>query len=91
MLALDDTGGPKQGTRSVGVQRQYCGALGKIGNRQVAVSSALIVDGRSWQVAFDLYILASWTDAPRRAASIPATLQFREKWRIALAQVRTIL
>jgi len=92
ILAIDDTGFPKQGTRSVGVQRQYCGALGKIGNCQVAVSSALIADGRTWPLAYDLYVPVSWTeDAARRtAAGIPATLQFREKWRIALAQVRTI-
>ena len=93
LLALDDTGFPKQGTASVGVQRQYCGALGKIGNCQVAVSSALIADGRTWPLTFELYVPASWTtDAPRRAAvGIPATLRFREKWRIALAHVRTVL
>jgi SRSO17 transposase len=93
ILALDDTGFPKQGTHSVGVQRQYCGALGKIGNCQVAVSSALIADGRTWPLACELYVPVSWTeDAPRRAAAgIPATLRFREKWRIALAQVRAIL
>jgi len=93
ILAIDDTGFPKQGTQSVGVQRQYCGALGKIGNCQVAVSSALIADGRTWPLAYDLYVPVSWTeDATRRdAAGLPATLQFREKWRIALAQVRAIL
>ena len=93
ILTIDDTGFPKQGTRSVGVQRQYCGALGKIGNCQVAVSSALIADGRTWPLAYDLYLPVSWTDdATRRAdAHIPATQRFREKWRIALAQVRTIL
>ena len=93
ILALDDTGFPKQGTQSVGVQRQYCGALGKIGNCQVAVSSALIADGRTWPLTCDLYVPVSWTDDPgrRAAAGIPATLRFREKWRIALAQVRTVL
>ena len=93
VLAIDDTGFPKQGTQSVGVQRQYCGALGKIGNCQVAVSSALIADGRTWPLAFDLYVPASWTDDAARcaAAGIPPTLRFREKWRIALAQVRTVL
>ncbi len=39
------------------------------------------------------HVPASWTDDParRHAAGIPATLHFREKWRIALAQIRTIL
>jgi SRSO17 transposase len=93
ILALDDTGFPKQGTASVGVQRQYCGALGKIGNCQVAVSSALIAEGRTWPLTFELYVPESWTaDAPRRRSTgIPETLQFRQKWRIALAHVRTVL
>jgi len=93
LLAIDDTGFPKQGTRSVGVQRQYCGALGKIGNCQVAVSSALIADGQTWPLAFDLYLPTSWMDdAERRAAvGIPPTRPFQEKWRMALAQVRAIL
>jgi len=93
VLALDDTGLPKQGTHSVGVKRQYCGALGKIANCQVAVSSALIDDQRPWPLTFELYLPTEWmTDDARRAkAGIPDRLQFREKWRIALAHVRTVL
>jgi SRSO17 transposase len=93
LLALDDTGFPKQGTKSVGVQRQYCGALGKIGNCQVAVSSALLAEGRTWPLTFELYLPQVWTADPPRcaAAGIPATVRFREKWRIALAHVRTVL
>jgi len=93
LLAIDDTGLPKQGRHSVGVKRQYCGALGKIGNCQVAVSSVLLDAGRSWPLAIDLYLPAEWlTDADRRAAAgIPDRVAFREKWRIALAQVRAAL
>jgi SRSO17 transposase len=92
ILALDDTGFPKQGTHSVGVQRQYCGALGKIGNCQVAVSSALLADGQVWPLTFELYLPATWmADADRRvAAGIPVPQRFREKWRIALAHIRTV-
>ncbi len=93
ILALDDTGFPKQGRHSVGVKRQYCGALGKIGNCQVAVSSVLIGSDRTWPLTFELYLPQEWmTDPARRtAAGIPDRLVFREKWRIALAHVRTVL
>jgi SRSO17 transposase len=93
ILALDDTGLPKQGTASVGVQRQYCGALGKIANCQVAVSTALLADGLAWLTSMELYLPQTWMeDADRRArAQIPRLLAFREKWRIAVAHVRTVL
>ena len=92
ILAVDDTGFPKQGQASVGVQRQYCGALGKIGNCQLAVSTALIAHGMAWPTSLELYLPTIWMDddGRRAAARIPPTLAFREKWRIALAHVRTV-
>lgn len=93
ILAIDDTGLPKQGTASVGVQRQYCGALGKIANCQIAVSTALLADGLAWLTSMELYLPQTWIDDDdRRArAQIPRALAFREKWRIAVAHVRTVL
>lgn len=93
ILALDDTGFPKQGKHSVGVKRQYCGTLGKTGNCQVAVSSVLIGAPLVWPLTCDLYLPREWVeDASRRAeAGLPARVRFREKWRIALAHVRDVL
>jgi SRSO17 transposase len=93
ILALDDTSFPKQGTHSVGVKRQYCGALGKIANCQVAVSTVLLDAQLAWPLTFELYLPQEWcTDAARRAkARIPASVRFREKWRIGLAHIRHVL
>jgi len=93
ILAIDDTGFPKQGSASVGVQRQYCGALGKIANCQVAVSTALIATGMAWLTSLELYLPENWaTDDDQRArAQLPRGVLFREKWRIAVAHVRIIL
>jgi SRSO17 transposase len=93
VLALDDTSFPKQGRQSPGVKRQYCGALGKTANCQVAVSTVLLDDQLAWPLTFELYVPQDWaTDAARRTkAGIPETVRFREKWRMALAHIRRIL
>src|SRR5439155_2978081 len=92
ILAIGDTGLPKQGAASVGVQRQDCGALGKIGNCQIAVSTALIAGGLAWVTSMELYLPQTWMDEDHRAqARIPRPLGFREKWRIAVGHVRTVL
>lgn len=93
VLAVDDTSFPKQGKHSVGVQRQYCGALGKVANCQVAVSTVLIGAALAWPLTFELYLPKDWAaDVARRTkARIPETVRFREKWRMALAHIRQVL
>lgn len=83
---VDDTGFPKQGDKSPGVQRQYSGTLGKTGNCQIAVSVTVATRTMHLPIDMDLYVPTSWTDdRPRcRAAHIPDELAFRPKWRIAL-------
>jgi SRSO17 transposase len=90
VLIIDGTSFPKQGPHSVGVARQYCGALGKIANCQVAVTAALWTGTRAWLLGALLYLPQSWSeDAHRRAAArIPATVSFQEKWRQALTLIR---
>lgn len=93
VLALDDTSFPKQGRQSPGVKRQYCGALGKTANCQVAVSTVLLDDQLAWPLTFELYVPQDWaTDVARRTkAGIPDTIRFREKWRMALVHIRRVL
>lgn len=91
ILVLDGTGFPKQGRASVGVQRQYSGTLGKIGNCQVAVTAALWTGVHAWLVGAQLYLPPSWlTPAQRARGRIPATVLFQEKWRQALTLLRQV-
>jgi SRSO17 transposase len=92
ILALDDTSFPKQGKHSVGVQRQYCGALGKVANCQVAVSTVLLDDQLAWPLSFELYLPKTWLTEPARRAKarIPEGVRFREKWRLALSHIRRV-
>lgn len=91
ILIFDDTGFPKQGKKSVGVARQYSGTLGKVGNCQIAVTAALWNGKRAWLVGADLYLPDGWhTPERRKQARIPARVQFREKWRMALSLLRRV-
>ena len=89
VFILDGTSFPKQGTASVGVARQYCGALGKIANCQVAVTAALWTGVRAWCLGVVLYLPEEWlTPQARGRARIPVAVRFQEKWRLALRLLR---
>jgi SRSO17 transposase len=87
IFIIDDTTFPKQGKHSVGVQRQYCGALGKRANCQAAVSIHYVSPKGHYPLAMRLYLPQSWTsDHDRlRAAQVPLRYwRFRTKGQIAL-------
>jgi SRSO17 transposase len=91
VLILDGTSFPKQGPASVGAARQYCGALGKIANCQVATTVALWTGVRAWCLGATLYLPDTWlTPAQRQRARIPSAVEFQEKWRHALQLLRRV-
>jgi SRSO17 transposase len=84
--AVDDTGFPKDGEHSVGVQRQYCGTLGKTANCQLGVSVNAVTEQASCPLDWRLFLPQSWDDdAERRAAChVPEQVHHRPKWQLVL-------
>jgi SRSO17 transposase len=86
-LILDESGNPKQGDKSVGVARQYCGRLGKVDNCQVGVFVAYAKAGQTTLIDKRLYLPQEWTDDPDRCrqAGVPETeIVFRKKSELGL-------
>jgi SRSO17 transposase len=88
-LIIDDTGFPKKGQHSVGVQRQYSGTLGRQDNCQVATSLHLGGEQGSVCIALRLYLPEQWCSdvERRRKAKVPEDVEFATKLEIALAQI----
>jgi SRSO17 transposase len=82
----DDTSFPKSGDHSVGVQRQYCGALGKVANCQVAPSLTVATRHTHLPIDMTLYLGKKWADDPirRKEAKIPDEVQFETKPQLML-------
>jgi SRSO17 transposase len=83
---VDETSFPKAGEHSVGVARQYCGALGKIANCQVAVSLHWNQGEVSYPISWRLYLPQEWIKdaARRRQARIPVTVVHQTKGELAM-------
>src|SRR5713226_9028110 len=86
VLAVDETGFLKKGTRSAGVARQYTGTAGRIENAQVGVFLAYAgPDGSRALIDRELYLPEKWTgDRDRcRAAGVGDDVAFATKPELA--------
>src|SRR5437899_4542781 len=85
IFVLDESGFPKQGRQSVGVARQYCGALGKVGNCQLGVFLADVSARGHALVDKRLYLPPVWTEDPARcrAAGVPEETEHQSKAELA--------
>jgi SRSO17 transposase len=90
---VDESGWLKQGEHSVGVARQYCGAVGKKANCQVNVQLAVSNGTVAAPMGARLFLPESWiSDAERRnKAGVPKELGYATKAQIALALIAEAL
>lgn len=90
VFVLDESGFPKQGRHSVGVGRQYCGTLGKVGNCQLGVFLAYASERGHALVDMRLFLPKAWTDDPARcrAAGVPEGIAYQSKAELGLAMLR---
>src|SRR5918993_3195135 len=94
VLVVDDTALPKQGKHSVGVARQYCGALGKRANCQVLVSLTLARAEVPVAVSLRLFLPEGWPDDPERCARAGVPEEHRRalaKTEIALGEIDRVI
>jgi SRSO17 transposase len=86
VLVFDPSGFPKKGDASVGVQRQWCGRLGKVENCQVGVYLGYVTDVEHVLVDFRLYLPAEWAKNRqlRKQCGIPEEVRYRTRHELAL-------
>ncbi len=86
---IDETGIAKKGSKTPGVQRQWCGELGKTDNCIVTVHLGVVRGRYKTLVDRDLFLPKHWSDDRERcrAAGIPDEIVHRPKWQIALEQL----
>jgi SRSO17 transposase len=86
VLVFDPSAFPKKGTASVGVQRQWCGRLGKVDNCQVGIYLGYVSRREHALADFRLYLPRDWAKRQRRRhkAGVPRAVRFRTRHELAL-------
>src|SRR3954469_11567154 len=94
VLVIDDTALPKKGELSVGVARQYCGALGKRANCQVLVSLTLARGEVPVPLGLRLFLPDAWAGDAARCTRAGVPEEHRRplaKTDLALAEIDRVL
>ncbi len=86
VIVFDPSSFPKKGTESVGVQRQWCGRLGKLENCQVGIYMAYVSAAEHALVNTRLYLPRDWaTDRKRRKkCHVPREVKFKTRHELCL-------
>jgi SRSO17 transposase len=89
VIVFDPSAHPKKGKESVGVQRQWCGRLGKVENCQVGIYVGYVSRLEQALVDVRLYLPESWaSDKKRRKkAGVPKEVRFQTRHELALAML----
>jgi SRSO17 transposase len=85
---IDETSFVKKGRKTPGVQRQWCGHIGKVENCVVTVHLGYAQGDFQCLLDGDLFLPESWDQDRKRCqeAGIPDEVVYRSKWKIALEQ-----
>jgi len=83
---IDETSDVKKGDKTPGVQRQWCGTVGKTENCLVTVHLGYATGDFHCLVDGELFLPESWSEDRARCdeAGIPEDMAYRSKWEIAL-------
>lgn len=86
---VDETSVVKKGTKTPGVHRQWCGAVGKIENCIVTVHLGVARGRYKTLIDAELFLPESWADDPERCrqARLPEGRGHQPKWQLALRQI----
>lgn len=94
MITIDPSDFAKKGKESVGVSRQYCGALGKVENCQTGVFVGYTSENGYGLLNCRLYMPESWfsdeQQQRRKANLVPEDLVFQTKQQIAIDLIHEI-
>lgn len=86
VIVFDPSGFPKRGSESVGVQRQWCGRLGKTENCQVGIYMGYVSRREHTLVDTRLYLPKKWCTGRtrRRKCGVPQEVCYQTRHQLAL-------